>query len=116
VRFAPIGTISDPAGTYGAIIIDNAAVYPPDADDFCSCLSGNVSIDAACRYLKSSPTATSSGSREEVCKNNFVLRPSDAVVLIGCTPPKSKYFGLQTNVSAPPRRHGGAQGRPVPSR
>ena len=80
-QFAPIGTISDPDGTYGATLVDASARYPPDADAFCACLGGNATIDAACGYLGAAPTSVSSGGREELCRNNLVLKPADALVI-----------------------------------
>ena len=35
-QFAPIGTISDPDGTYGAVILPEEGRFPPDAADFCA--------------------------------------------------------------------------------
>jgi hypothetical protein len=93
--YAPIGTISDPTGTYGAVILDADAAYPPNGAEFCSCLGGDASVAPACNQA-SKPTF--SGSTESVCKGTYVLKPGDALIVVGCTPPAVQYFGLQSNV------------------
>ena len=97
LRYAPVGTISDPAGTYGALVFDDAAAAYPSRD-FCACLDGNASVAAACARLVA-PMFSGQGI-EAACHGTYVLRPRDAVVIVGCTPPPAAYFGLQTNVFA----------------
>ena len=99
--FAPIGTISNPAGTYGAIMIDHPEdAFPGDdtaaGSDYCSCLQGNSEVSSVCDQL--GPFVTSGGDRENQCSGSFVLAPSDAVIVVACAPPQADYFGLQTNV------------------
>jgi len=96
LKYAPLGTISNPDGTYGALIFDEAAAYP-DAD-FCTCLGGNATVGEECTTESSSGATKSSQSREQACKGTYVLQPEDAVVIVGCTPPENQYFALQTNV------------------
>jgi hypothetical protein len=90
LKYAPVGTISNPAGTYGAILFEAREAFPPDGGDYCACLQGD-GCDTLEMYLKSG------GAAENQCKGSYVLKPTDAVVIIGCAPPEAEYFGLQTN-------------------
>lgn len=92
LTFAPIGTISNPAGTYGVLQAEPKAAYP--SSEFCACLKGDTTVNNVCNQVGS---VIFSGN-EDVCKGTFVLQPQDAVVLVGCTPPAVEYFGWQTNV------------------
>lgn len=65
IVFAPFGTISNPAGTYGAIIFDDLEDAYPGGTDFCSCLAGNTSISPVCSLLE---TPLASSSTEADCK------------------------------------------------
>lgn len=106
VKYAPFGTISNPSGanipkfhpmllpqapsgTYGAIFLsDKDAAYPEQT--FCTCISGNTTVDPICSNLNK---PLFSSQLEGACTGSFVLNPSDAVILIGCTPPEGKNLG-----------------------
>ena len=97
-QFAPLGTISNPGGTYGVVDLGSNASKFPGGDDYCRCLNGDVSVSAACAQI--GVAVDSGGARETLCKGSFVLRPQDAVVLLACMPPSAEYWGWQTNVLA----------------
>ena len=46
-QFAPLGTISNPGGTYGVVDLGSNASKFPGGDDYCRCLNGDVSVSAA---------------------------------------------------------------------
>ena len=97
LTYAPLGAISNPAGTYGALLFEHPGdVFPPNATDFCACLGGDTTVSPVCTQLQA--YVTSGGDRENQCQGSYVLKPSDAVVVVGCAPPEAQYFGLQTNV------------------
>jgi hypothetical protein len=49
LQYAPVGTISDPDGTYGVIIATNEARFPDD--DFCACLEVGAAEVSVCRSV-----------------------------------------------------------------
>ena len=51
VTIAPIGTISNPAGTYGVPVFDEEDAYG-DAE-LCACLGGNTSVGASASHPRS---------------------------------------------------------------
>ncbi|KAJ1463193.1 hypothetical protein M885DRAFT_610209 [Pelagophyceae sp. CCMP2097] len=96
LKYAPIGTISDPAGTYGGVLDLGDAAFPGVDGDFAKCLGNDVGVAPQCALLEKA-IFTSNG-RESASRNSYVLKEDDAIVFISCSPPKSGYFGLQTNV------------------
>ena len=101
LNYAPIGSISNPSGTYGVAAFSDEDSFPGGAA-FCDCIQNdNTSVASVCRAIEPPHSAHSwPGNPEEICPGAFVLRPGDAVATLLCTPPPGAYFGWQTSVQA----------------
>ena len=64
-QFAPLGTISNPGGTYGVVDLGSNASKFPGGDDYCRCLNGDVSVSAACARVW--PRLIFASTRSSVC-------------------------------------------------
>lgn len=64
LSYAPFGSISNPAGTYGALLFNSESVYPGTKNEFCDCLNGNITVSDNCNLLE---TPVSVRERDVVC-------------------------------------------------
>lgn len=91
--YSPFGITSNPQGTYGQY------KFSPLDDDFCDCITYN-NVSSRCQSLGHVNRNLTTFSPETMCGGGYLLGPEDAVVFLGCLPPPSRYFALQTNVVA----------------
>ena len=90
LTFAPVGTISNPSGTYGAHVFPTQLL----STSTCDCLSGTCTFAGP-------PPKFSNPSVEGPCTNTYSARSSSALVTVGCMPPSPvQYWSYQTNIFA----------------